>query len=40
MQLLMDAHFTANEVNEIAKMGHWLHAENPKQFYEDICDFF
>lgn len=38
-QLLIDVHFTDNKVVEIAKAGHWLHAENPKQFYEEVCAF-
>ena len=38
-QLLIDVHFPDNKVIEIAKAGHWLHAENPKQFYEEVCAF-
>jgi esterase len=32
-------HFRDNEVVEIANAGHWLHAENPKEFYEEVCEF-
>jgi len=38
-QHIIDVHFRDNEVVEIAKAGHWLHAENPKQFYEEVSDF-
>jgi pimeloyl-ACP methyl ester carboxylesterase len=38
-QLIIDAHFPDNKVIEIAKAGHWLHAENPKQFYEEVTTF-
>jgi esterase len=39
-QLIIDAHFTNNNVIEIANAGHWLHAENPKDFYTEVCTFF
>lgn len=38
-QLIIDAHFYNNKVVEIANAGHWLHAENPKQFYDKVCGF-
>lgn len=38
-QLIIDNHFPNNKVVEIANAGHWLHAENPKQFYEEVCWF-
>lgn len=38
-QLLIDVHFSDNSVVEIAKAGHWLHAENPKDFYAEVCGF-
>ena len=38
-QLIIDVHFPDNKVVEIANAGHWLHAENPKQFYEEVCGF-
>jgi pimeloyl-ACP methyl ester carboxylesterase len=39
-QLIIDTHFPDNQVLEIAKAGHWLHAENPKQFYKEVSVFF
>lgn len=39
-QIIIDNHFPNNKVVEIAKAGHWLHAENPKDFYEEVCGFF
>ena len=38
-QLIIDNHFPNNKVVEIANAGHWLHAENPKNFYEEVCGF-
>ena len=38
-QLIIDAHFADNKVVEIANAGHWLHAENPKDFYTAVSDF-
>ena len=38
-QLLIDVHFSNNTVVEITKAGHWLHAENPKDFYAEVCAF-
>ena len=38
-QMIIDNHFPNNKVVEIAKAGHWLHAENPKDFYEAVCKF-
>lgn len=37
--LIIDAHFPNNKIVEIKNAGHWLHAENPKQFYQEVCDF-
>ena len=37
--LIIDAHFPNNKIVEIKKAGHWLHAENPKDFYEEVCAF-
>ncbi len=36
---LIEAHFPKVIIKEIAKSGHWLHAENPKDFYEECIDF-
>ena len=38
-QLLIDAHFPNNNVIEIKNAGHWLHAENPTDFYKEVCSF-
>ena len=32
-------HFQNAEIETIDKAGHWLHAENPKQFYEKSFSF-
>jgi len=32
-------HFPKAEIETIDKAGHWLHAENPKQFYEKSYNF-
>ena len=36
---IIDAHFPNSKVVEIKNAGHWLHAENPSQFYDEVCDF-
>lgn len=38
-QMIIDNHFPNNQVIEIAKAGHWLHAENPKDFYNEVMRF-
>lgn len=38
-QMIIDNHFLENKVIEISKAGHWLHAENPKDFYKEVCVF-
>jgi pimeloyl-ACP methyl ester carboxylesterase len=38
-QLIINNHFPNNKVIEVAKAGHWLHAENPKDFYNEVCTF-
>lgn len=38
-QIIIDNHFPENKVIEISKAGHWLHAENPKDFYKEVCVF-
>lgn len=32
-------HFPLAELDNIENSGHWLHAENPKQFFEKSLDF-
>lgn len=36
---LIKNHFPNSSVQTIANAGHWLHAENPKAFYETVVDF-
>ena len=33
-------HFPDSKIETIANAGHWLHAENPKEFYEKTMAFF
>lgn len=35
----IEAHFPSSKIVEIKNAGHWLHAENPKQFYQEVCAF-
>ena len=37
--LIINPYFTNHNIIEIAKAGHWLHAENPKQFYTEVYNF-
>lgn len=36
---LIQAHFPKSVVKTVANAGHWLHAENPKDFYEEAIVF-
>ncbi|SNR14522.1 alpha/beta fold hydrolase [Tenacibaculum jejuense] len=36
---LIKAHFPNSEVETISKAGHWLHAENPSEFYTKAINF-
>jgi pimeloyl-ACP methyl ester carboxylesterase len=36
---IIEAHFPNSKIVEIQNAGHWLHAENPKQFYAEVSDF-
>lgn len=36
---LINRHFTDAEIRTVSNAGHWLHAENPKQFYDYVIDF-
>lgn len=38
-QTIIKNHFPKAEVITIANAGHWLHAENPKDFYKQVIDF-
>jgi len=33
------AQFANSKIIEIKNAGHWLHAENPVQFYAEVCSF-
>lgn len=36
---IIKAHFPKAEIKTIANAGHWLHADNPKRFYELVLEF-
>lgn len=36
---IINAHFPNSKITEIKKAGHWLHAENPEQFYKEVCKY-
>ena len=36
---LINAHFPNNKIIIIKNAGHWLHAENPKDFYNCVMEF-
>ena len=36
---IIAVHFSNSNIVEIKNAGHWLHAENPIQFYEEVCRF-
>ncbi len=36
---LIDAHFSNSQIVTIKNAGHWLHAENPEQFYAEVYSF-
>jgi len=36
---LIEAHFPIVQIKEIANAGHWLHAENTKEFYDRCMAF-
>ena len=36
---IIEAHFPNSKIVEIKNAGHWLHAENPKDFYIEVSDF-
>ncbi|CAM1360867.1 Pimeloyl-ACP methyl ester carboxylesterase [Tenacibaculum sediminilitoris] len=37
---LIQVHFPKSKIKTIANTGHWLHAENPKDFYKEALLFF
>ncbi len=36
---MIEAHFSNTKIVTIANAGHWLHAENPKDFYQNVIEF-
>ncbi|QXP65610.1 alpha/beta fold hydrolase [Polaribacter sp. AHE13PA] len=36
---IIEAHFPNSKIVEIKNAGHWLHAENPKDFYAEVSEF-
>lgn len=38
-EALIKAHFPEAEIKTINNAGHWLHAENPDDFYKAVIDF-
>ena len=36
---LIESHFPDFEIEEITMSGHWVHAENPDQFFDKVCRF-
>ncbi len=36
---IIEAHFPNSKIKTIANAGHWLHAENPKSFYNNLIEF-
>ena len=37
---IIRAHFPNSKIVSIANSGHWLHAENPTDFYNEVVEFF
>ncbi len=37
---LIKTHFTKASIDTVSSAGHWLHAENPKEFYSKAIEFF
>jgi len=38
-EAIIKRHFPKDELETIVNAGHWLHAENPKDFYQAVIDF-
>jgi len=38
-EAIIKRHFPNSEIITITNAGHWLHAENPKDFYETVINF-
>ncbi|WP_422106062.1 alpha/beta fold hydrolase [Winogradskyella sp.] len=38
-EVIIHRHFPNSKIITIANAGHWLHAENPKEFYKAVINF-
>ncbi|WP_435578258.1 alpha/beta fold hydrolase [Gilvibacter sp.] len=38
-EIMIKRHFPAAIIDEVSAAGHWLHAENPREFYQNVIDF-
>ncbi len=38
-ELLIKKHFPKAKIKTISNAGHWLHAENPDEFYDNVMNF-
>jgi len=38
-EVLIKKHFPKAKIETISNAGHWLHAENPKDFYNEVISF-
>src|SRR5690606_29196026 len=38
-EILIKKHFPKAKINTVSNAGHWLHAENPEEFYDNVMNF-
>lgn len=38
-EMMIKTYFPIGKIQEISNSGHWLHAENPKEFYSTVMNF-
>ena len=38
-ELIINKHFSDFSIGTIDGVGHWLHAENPERFYNEVINF-
>ena len=38
-KFLIKKHFPKAKIETVSNAGHWLHAENPKDFYNKVINF-
>jgi hypothetical protein len=38
-EILIKNHFPNSEIVAVSNAGHWLHAENPNEFYSYVVNF-